>query len=548
MWNKILFFFLFGFFCFSCSHNSDDSSFTILSPKEDWTYYDNQPIIFASDLKFPEQRWISSIDGELGYGNQFEKELTAGFHTVSLEDTSNGRTKEIHIKVQKHINLNNYSIEYITKLPRNKKLKNGKISFFALDGIVENLIIKTNESKNNLDEDNGERLFLCDNIIKPFSNTKDLKTISTCKYRSLSQETSIRNFYVLNTSNTYSEPTQYKARLYYSDEKIEIWFPEELFSIEYEKTRSLIDKCIVSVKKIIIPRLCILWGNCADINKDSKIAVLFAPSINYEQKALGFFYASDFFERNTNKTSPSYNPYSNEIDMIYVAIPEETGNYSVNSIIATIAHELTHAINFSNNNFTQLETFLDEGLSHLTESLCGYGISGGNMKFVDYYLSNSAYFSFCESDYLGNSDSAGQRGAILLFLYWLFEKYGGIIQNPQNQVEFIDNGGISFLHKIISSDSNGWSAIGDAVEKNTDILFKEFAQEILTKRIDHIFDFSKKDCISDEPIFCCKELLPYDFDKNFKLLPYSLFLITDTVLDSITISATSFDPFFVLTQ
>ena len=548
MWNKIILYFLFGFFCISCSHISDDIDFSILSPKEDWTYYENQPIIFASDLKFPEQRWISSIDGILGYGHQLEKELSAGFHTISLEDILTGKIKEINIKVQQQINLTNYSIEYITKLPCNKKLKNGKVSFFAVDGGAESLIVKTSKSKNNLDRANNNELFLCDNLIKPFSNTKNLNAINFFWGRSISQESDIRNFYVLNTTNTYSSPTQYKARIYYSDESIEIWLPEELFSIQYEETRCLIDKCISSIKKIVIPRLSILWGKCADINKDGRIAILFAPSINYEKKALGFFYASDFFERNTNKTSPSYNPYSNEIDMIYVAIPEENGNYSVNSIIATIAHELTHAINFSNNNFVQLETFLDEGLSHLTESLCGYGISGGNMKFVDYYLSNSAYFSFYGSDYLGNSDSAGQRGAMLLFLYWLFEKYGGIEQDSQNQIDFIDNGGISFLHKIITAESNGWPAIGEASGKNTDILFREFAQEILTNKMYEIFDFDKRDMISKEPIFSCIELLSYKSTEMFNLLPYSLLSIQENLSESVIVSATTFEPFFIVTE
>jgi hypothetical protein len=187
------------------------------------------------------------------------------------------------------------------------------------------------------------------------------------------------------------------------------------------------------------------------------------------------------------------------MDLLYIAIPEENSrNYNVNSITATIIHEYTHAINFTNKTWKKIsegksdvfqeETFLDEGWSHLTESLCGYGISGGNCDFVNLYLENMNLYSFCKKNYLGNSDSAGQRGAMCLFLYYLFNKAGGV----------------------------------EYFSKTTDYLFLEFAQEILTKNLSEIFDFTLKDPSTNENIFTCKNPKFQDFSKTITVLPYSL--------------------------
>ncbi len=536
----------------SCSNNSGVLDFKIISPKSDWRYFENQKIIFSSNLNDTQQKWISSLDGDLGDGAQIENELSSGVHIITLEYLPTGEKRSVKIIVNKKNNSKTFSLEYITKLPLEINYKAEEVGFFTLSGSSENLLIKTNKSETESFTNSEGVLPLCDNIQKPFSNTKLLEKIKPVSARSIIQECDERHFFVLNTMDSYSPPTEFNGKRYYSSASgLEVWLPEEILLGDYDKTRLIIDECIESIESIIIPRVNQLWGNCADINNDGKIAIFFSPSINSEGKALGFFYPSDFFERNTDKKSSAYNPYSNELDVIYAALPEEEGNYSSSAIIATIAHELTHAVNFSNNNFVQLETFLDEGLSHLTESLCGYGVSGGNVKFVDYYLGNSAYFSYCTSDYLGNSDSAGQRGAMLLFLYWLFEKYGGIVQNPQTPIEFIDTGGITFLRKIITSESNGWAAIGEAIGKNTDFLFREFSQELLTKKTEKIFDFNKKDLISGEPIFYCKELLSYSVNKKYQFLPYSLFFIENqekNKSESITISATKYEPFFLLIQ
>lgn len=92
--------------------------------------------------------------------------------------------------------------------------------------------------------------------------------------------------------------------------------------------------------------------------------------------------------------------WNSDIDGFLGTGPTITKNLSCGNhlISATLAHEYTHAINFSNKTWTHLlnsnsksdvmETFLDEGLSHLTESLCGFGISGGNVIFINYYLKN----------------------------------------------------------------------------------------------------------------------------------------------------------------
>ncbi len=188
---------------------------------------------------------------------------------------------------------------------------------------------------------------------------------------------------------------------------------------------------------------------------------------------------------------------------------------------------MTHAINFSNRivfpllkneePLDQMETFLDEGLSHLTESLCGFGDSGGNSSFVNYYLKNSGCYSFCKNDIYGAADSVGQRGAVSLFLYYLFEKAGGISWN-NNTLQIRDEGGIRFLQNIVKSSESSWHSIGQAFGKPTDFLFLDFAKNLLENNITD----TKKDPVTNENVFSHNELSTYKTDESFKLLEYSI--------------------------
>lgn len=199
---------------------------------------------------------------------------------------------------------------------------------------------------------------------------------------------------------------------------------------------------------------------------------------------IGFFNPDDLFSLENNE-------YSNQMDVLYLALPYSTvftGNYSIESISATIAHELTHAITFNIktyqrvlndfSNAPQEESFLDEGLSHLSESLCGFGESGGNMAFINAYLKQPELYSFSEKNAFGQNDSPGKRGAMAYFLSWLFWKYGGMYWDSSNGISVCDSGGITFLHRLIASNEIGWNNISTTCGKNAVELLKLFAIDV----------------------------------------------------------------------
>lgn len=332
-------------------------------------------------------------------------------------------------------------------------------------------------------------------------------------------------FYVINTKEQLTNSHLITAEKYFEGNRINVYIPSL-----YTNNMNMIDECIDKFENFLFQRVECLWGTCADINNDKHITILFTPTINEEETAIGFFNSDDFFEKNEDTTSEFYNPYSNEMDIIYVAVPDENNsNYSVNSICATMVHEYTHAINFSTKSWKNYittgdkliyeELFLDEGWSHLSESLCGFGISGGNIDFVNYYLENTGYYSLSKENYLGQSDSVGQRGGICLFLYYLFNKAGGIEYSENNKI-IIDKGGISFLRKMNNSKNWGWDCIGEYFGQSTDILLLEFVEKLYVG-IDNCFSKTKIDPYTREYLMNCNNVTKTIISSYFKILPKS---------------------------
>ena len=463
--------------------------------------------------------------------------LTFGQHTITVKDIDNNVSDSICITVIKKHNTSN-NLNLITGFPYNLTNNKGKktYGFVSLEGSAKN--VSFGYLSHNLVNSYGTTIPKRDFSIK--ANTNLLKPFRKPFFRTISNyEENSRMFYVANTTYAGNSYHEIQAKKYYQGNAITVWIPENL-TFDYV----CLDTFIQKIENIIIPRVHSLWGECADINEDGTLSILFCPSINEEKKAIGFFNSKDFFKKDTDIKSKGYNPNSNEMDIIYIGIPDENNsNYTINSLLATIAHEYTHAVNYTNKTWkhiyagnetiTQEDTFLDEGWSHLTESLCGFGSSGGNSSFINYYLRNPALYSLCRTDYLGNGDSVGQRGAICLFLYWLFIKAGGIKYNDDG-ITFIDNGGISFLRKMTDTPRTGWECIGEYFNKNTNSLFLDYTKELLSMEITQIFDQNATDPITNEKIFECNNIYFYNHDISFNILPWSIIPVSaDNALSNV---------------
>lgn len=507
-------------FVSSCKYENN-TTYTINSPKSENIYYEDTLILFSIDSSDNSSFvWSSSKDGRIGQGSHFLASLSKGEHNISVESVSG---KE-------------YSFFDITVLPKREKffhLLNEKQYEINQESFG---LISLSNSNQNYNISKKCEINALDTSLKMFSVHSDfsnLKLFSLEANRSIKNRDSFDTFYVINTKNQFSEPHIINVFKYYDGKYLNVYLPKDYD----ESIKFLIDDCINCFEKFIIKRVSSLWGNCSDINYDKKLTVLFSPTINEEGVAIGFFNNLDFFERNENINSESYNPFSNERDIIYIGMPQEGSDvFSPQSICATFAHEYTHAINFSEKIWKKIvngndcviseEIFLDEGCSHLTECLTGYGISGGNQEFIDLFLLHTADYSFCKKNIYGKDDSAGQRGAVCLFLYWLFNRAGGM-DYADDGIEIIDKGGISFLKSLTASDSYGWECIGDYFNEGTDYLFMEFVKNLYQNGINGTFDITKKDPYTNELLLDSNEVQCSFIEQHNVLLPKSFVFFTN---------------------
>lgn len=525
MKRSVFVFFIFLFFI-SCRQKNEIEFFSILTPKTEWKYYDDQNILFSTDLNSEELYWTSSLDLYLGKGSVINARLRQGNHEIVLCDKKSG------IEVRKNIKVFHREESALFKcqlLNINKFLfESTKESFalFSTNGFTNSLNFSV--EKNDIAEDN--QILKDINVSNRDFNARFL-TVKEKSYRSSVSADENKTFYVINTV-LQNEAHKVDCQKIYENDILIVYIQKGTLE-ENNVLEKNIENCIEKITKIIFPRVNVLWGKMTDLDFNGKVTLVFSKTINDEGMAVGFFNQSDFFENIQDIDDKAYNPWSNEMDVIYSAFPDGSNlNYTVECICATVAHELTHGINFSKKTFEKIfngnqadtmEIFLDEGLSHLSESLCGFGQSGGNVDFVNCYLKETGNYSFCKGDLYGQEDSVGRRGAMCLFLYYLFDKAGGM--NWDEEGNIVDTGGVLFLRKIINSEDYGWNSIGQYFNKHTDLLFKDFCFEVLNFPLKEVFDFTIIDPLTGENLFACDEIsLITDFD-NSQILEYSFFKV-----------------------
>lgn len=459
----------------SCKLSSESNNFEsvkIISPKENRNYYEDEVIFFTTNVDSKEIHWYSEQDGYLGNGNNINHFLSEGKHEIKC--CIGNYEKKVMINVKSRCIKKGENVSYFLNDKSQVFLYPGSYSpiVCCLDNKVQSLFL---QKKNNPD-----LITLKDIVIK---NKRRTKKVYTTLYRSVTVEKqyllgSKKDFYIAKTNNQFDEPYKKECVCIDIGKHYTAWVPiDDSYNFE------LIKACVKTFDDFLYTRIYSIWGEWADIDGDKKIALLFSSTINEEKYAIGFYNTNDLFSNEENN-------YSNQMDVLYLGVPEDenTSSYSISSITATIAHELTHAINFNQKSYQRIlsgcekipeeEIFIDEAFSHLSENLCGYGISGGNIEFVKYYLKNSFDYSLCGKSRYGEDDSVGRRGAMLLFVSWLFWKKGGMLWNQNNPVEIIDNGGISFLRELVKSENSSWDNIGFVFGKPISQLFIEFASEI----------------------------------------------------------------------
>jgi len=519
----------------SCQKEIDqDDVIRIVSPVSGWTYYEDNKIHFTTNVDTENINWYSAKDGFLGNKNGLNVFLSEGEHEIFC--LINGYRKKVQIFVKKR----NYRygesiVNLLNESNKEVKLKAGNYYPYLISCEGKGKEIqKIQESNCDI---NGSELFRINTNIKSKKRImiNDSRSNKVRKYI----EGEKKNFYIIKTDDQNNVPHEIEFEMIKSSQNCTVWIPvEREFGIEK------IQEVTKRFETIIFPRITKIWGNWADIDEDGKIAFVFSPTINQEKQAIGFFNPSDLFKNEDNN-------YSNEMDIVYFAIPDDKeSSYSLDSITATMAHEITHAITFNSKtykrilngeqNVLQEEIFIDEGLSHLSENLCGYGISGGNVDFIRYYLENTLDYSFCKENAFGQNDSAGQRGAMCLFLSWLFWKKGGMSWDNYNPIEIKDCGGIKFLKELINSKDTGWENIGKIYGLPIEELFTEFVEEINLCRIESGKIKYQKDPVTEEYVefFCNMPEISLQLPKVYneseirEVLPWSMVLFDNIKIDN----------------
>lgn len=463
---------------------------TITFPTNGATFLSDEKINFICQSENQNITWHSSIIGEIGQGKKIAIFLTPGVHEISI-----GAKEKITITIIERTFSTGQTFHF--KLNSSSNQINIPDGFYIPYLISTSPLLKRNQTVNSKFRQNfnnntnheeiKKKLYKHPESNVSYSDKYILKKRNAVPHRKIGD---IKEFRIIDIKQNSSEITiDINAQLIYENEIFLLW----------KDTQDDIPKNInllISNLEKSVPQVFSLFGESSDVDNDSKFSILLTSLINKSEIAIGFFNSSDLYPHNNDRKSDNFNPSSNEMEVIYAAIPDESSfAYSIPSISATIIHELQHLIHYNEKTFKyhkmgiknplEEDLFLAESLAHLAEALCGFGVSGGNILFVERYLRETNSYSLIYQDIFGNYDSIGKRGAGVLFLSYLFWRAGGI---EFNDGEIINKGGITFLRSILNSQNKGWASLTDATGINADILFNEWASYI--NNSDQLQDFA----------------------------------------------------------
>ncbi len=182
------------------------------------------------------------------------------------------------------------------------------------------------------------------------------------------------------------------------------------------------------------------FGSPTDIDGNGKVAILLSPVVNALTTWNDGSYIGGFFNGIDLDIWDVPAGTSNHGEWFYAIVPDPSGEFSpvqhqidhtVDGLKSIFAHEFQHMINSGQRHIVQGDVYtegedlwLNEGLSHLAENLCGYDAQ--NTARVKLYLHAS------ESDHKHSSlalEDAGnqlaERGGSYLFCRYLADRWPG---------------------------------------------------------------------------------------------------------------------------
>lgn len=178
------------------------------------------------------------------------------------------------------------------------------------------------------------------------------------------------------------------------------------------------------------------FGSPSDVDANTKVVILLSPVVNNLTTSNDGSYIGGFF--NAIDLDIWYNiaGTSNHGEFFYAIVPDPNDLYggpphsiedTMSSLQSIFAHEFQHMINTGQRyiiqgdlNSPNEQLWLNEGLSHLAENLCGYETQ--NIARVKLYLHGQAHTG---TSLVQGPATLAERGAAYLFCRYLADRWPG---------------------------------------------------------------------------------------------------------------------------
>jgi len=186
----------------------------------------------------------------------------------------------------------------------------------------------------------------------------------------------------------------------------EAWYDPDPSALPVEQIQAMIDQFAADLDLIVG-----VFGKPSDVDGDGRICFLFTPLVD----AVGLA----GFQDPGSVVPVEAGGNGNLTDLLFLSPTQSASSYR-----SLLVHEFQHLINYNQHVLTRFgepeHSWLNEGLSHLSEDLVGGFVDGGNAQLVQAYLADPGAVGL-EGDAVMD---LRKRGAAYLFVRSLVDHLG----------------------------------------------------------------------------------------------------------------------------
>jgi hypothetical protein len=197
------------------------------------------------------------------------------------------------------------------------------------------------------------------------------------------------------------------------------------FNVSTEQIQAFIDQFSLDYDQVVAR-----FGPPSDVDGDNKVAFLFTHLVDEIEDVGGFYNAEVVLPINAGGTGDS-------IDLMFISPTRPADSYR-----SLLVHEFQHLVNFNQHVLVHRgvgeESWLNEGLSHLSEDLVSNPGDNGNLRRATAFLAAPSAVGL---EGLASFDTA-KRGAAYLFVRSLVDRLGDGVLSRLVQTDRFDRDNI----------------------------------------------------------------------------------------------------------